>query len=390
MEHVKETANIQLLFVEDNRGYLETLLERMELFGYRHIATAQSAAKAQTLLNERHFDIIVADMRMERDDSGFAVLDAVRNGNLSSIVIILTANETVTDCREALKARGAWDYIPKAIANTSGIEELHKSIQAALTYFNRWGNFKDETWIREHYDELRSQYAGKWVAVFNNAVIESADSRAEIEQRVQDRRLPFLLTIIKQIDAPVSAELSAELTVFVEGPTDVHYITKALSLFGRGDILERIILKTTGDKSGQEGSGKKNLAQAFTFLKNNPKLHCNNVLFLFDQDVKDEELPNKGRDFENLYVRRMGDYSAQIKGSEFLFPAELFEEAFNRNFVQKDLGRATKDHPQPQSTYVVKEKMALCEWICEQRDNRPADFQKFHKIIDLIDFILTS
>jgi len=390
MEYIKDNTNIHILLVDDNPGYLEALIERLELFGYHYLTSARNAKEAEQFITERHFDIIVIDMRMEKDNrSGFKVIDAIRQGNLSSIAIVLTANDNVDDCREVLKGRGAWDYIPKDTrGNKSGIEELHESIQEAITYFNRWGNAKDETWIQEHHDELRSQYPGKWIAVFNNAVIESADTREEVEQRIHERRLPNFLTIITQIELPITEQLSAELTVFVEGPTDVRYLTKALHILERADLLAKIEVETIGEKTGQEGSGHKNLEHGFNFLTNKPKLRPNKVLFLFDPDVK--HLPNEGNDFENLYVRRMDAYSALKKGSEFLFPDHLFEEAFERDLVLKDLGRASRDNPHPTPTYIVKAKMPLCRWICEDRENCPEDFQEFQKIIRIIESVLAQ
>ena len=388
MERLKDNTNVHILVIDDNPGYLETLLERLELFGYQHLTSARNATEAKQLLTERHFDIIVIDMRMEKDNrSGFKVIDAIRQGNLSSIAIVLTANDNVDDCREVLKGRGAWDYIPKETRGSkSGIEELHDSIQEAITYFNRWGNAKDETWIQEHVDELRSLYPGKWVAVFNSAVIESADTREEIEQRIYERRLPNFLTIITQVELPITEQLSAELTVFVEGPTDVRYMTKALHILERTDLLTKITVETIGNETGEEGSGHKNLEHGFNFLKNKPEMRPNKVLFLFDQDVK--HLPNKGCDFGNLYVRRMDAFSPQKKGSEFLFPESIFEEAFEQDLVQKDLGRATKDNPQPIPAYLVKKKMSFCDWICDHRENCPEDFQEFQKIIRIIESIL--
>ncbi len=387
----KETSNIHLLLVDDKPRYLARLIRRLKSFGYQHLTSAESAEEAQKLLEVQHFDIIVVDMRMEQDDSGFAVIDAVRNGNLSSIVIVLTANETVEDCHKALKQRGAWDYIRKAPGSgKSGMEELHDSIQEAITYFNRWGNAKDETWIQEHRDELRSQYPGKWIAVFNNAVIESADTREEVEQHIHERRLPNFLTIITQVELPITEQLSAELTVFVEGPTDVRYITKALHTLQRADLLAKTDLETIGEKKGEKGGGYKNLSQGFYFLKDKPKMRPNKVLFLFDQDVKDKDLPNSGNDFENLYIRRLAAYSDQKKGSEFLFPEHIFEEAFDKDLVQKNLGKATKANPHPTPIYEIRGKMRFCKWICEDRENCPEEFQEFQKIIQIIESILTQ
>ena len=390
MKTLKDISNIHILLVEDNPRYLETLIERLESFGYQYLTSARNAAEAQKILIERHFDILVIDMKMEKDKSGFTVLDAVRTGNLASIAIILTAIENVEDCREALKGRGAWDYIPKAMSgDRSGVEELHKSIQEAITYFNHWGNFKDETWINEHLEELRGSYPGRYIAVINNSVLESADTREALEQRIQERRLPLFLTVIKKIEMPIKTQLVAELTIFVEGPTDVAYLTKALNLLEPRDLLNRIHLDNIGDETGQEGSGIKNLAHGFNFLKNNPKLRPNKVLFLCDQDVKEGQLPNKGKDFENLYVRPIGVYDAKKKGIEFLFGDDIFEEGFERNLVQKDLGRATKANPAPKPVYEIKDdnKMKFCHWICEER-NKKEDFVGFQKIMEMIEQIL--
>ena len=126
-----ETNNVHLLLVEDNPKYLELLVRWLtKVFGYQNIETAINVKEATEKL-QNPFDIIVADMRMEADDSGFAVLEQVQSLNLSSVVIILTANETVTDCRTAFK-KGAWDYISK---NTKGdvFEILDESIKEAMS-----------------------------------------------------------------------------------------------------------------------------------------------------------------------------------------------------------------------------------------------------------------
>ena len=85
-----QTENVHLLVVEDNLGYLGQTLEWLQDFGYQQIETATSATQAQEKLGEP-FDVIIADMRMEQDDSGFAIVDEVKARNLSAVVIILTA-----------------------------------------------------------------------------------------------------------------------------------------------------------------------------------------------------------------------------------------------------------------------------------------------------------
>ena len=192
-----ETNNVHLLLVEDNPKYLELLVRWLtKVFGYQNIETAINVKEATEKL-QNPFDIIVADMRMEADDSGFAVLEQVQSLNLSSVVIILTANETVTDCRTAFK-KGAWDYISK---NTKGdvFEILDESIKEAIIYFNRWGNVKNHQWIEENKEWLEEQYWGKYIAVINQTVIEAADTEEELIQKIEERKLRRFLTTIRKI-----------------------------------------------------------------------------------------------------------------------------------------------------------------------------------------------
>ncbi|MGE0085240.1 MAG: response regulator [Desulfococcaceae bacterium] len=225
--------NVNLLVVEDLARYLERLLKRLRKFGYQNIQTASNTSEAREILGKSHFDVIISDMRMETDDSGFDVIDMVKNLKLSSIVIIFTANETLADCRKALKGKGAWDYLPKTSENADQMEELHKSIQDALYYFNQWGNAQDKAWIAENTGYLLDHFRGQYVAVLNNAVIESAPGKEELEKKIIDKKLPLFLTVIQKIDDRLFQQLSAKLIVFVEGPTDVAYIKTALKILGR-------------------------------------------------------------------------------------------------------------------------------------------------------------
>ena len=193
------SSNVRLLLVEDNPRMLEMIKRFMTRFGYTHIVEANTASQAKDLFDQGHFDVVVADMRMEAEDSGFAVIEEVRRRNLSSVVIIFTANETWLDCRRAFRHRVCWDYISKNIEGNP-YEELHNSIQEAITYFNRWGNRNDEEWIAENQSFLVENYFGQFVAVINNSVIESAQTKEDLYLKLNERKLPQFLTVITKIE----------------------------------------------------------------------------------------------------------------------------------------------------------------------------------------------
>ena len=192
-----QRENVHLLVIEDNSRFLDQLLQWLrEDFGYQEITIATSTKEAEEKLTNP-CDVIIADMRMEQDDSGFTVLDFVNQNNLSTVVIILTANDTVTDCRRAFQ-EGAWDYISKNMKGSS-FETLNVSIQDAIAYLNRWGNRPNQQWFEENRQVLENDYWGQWIAIINQSVIEVADTENELIARLKERKLRRFTTTIQLI-----------------------------------------------------------------------------------------------------------------------------------------------------------------------------------------------
>jgi hypothetical protein len=60
---------------------------------------------------------------------------------------------------------------------------------------------KDNLWIVEHFSELVDKYAGKYVAVVNEALVAVGSSRKEVEDRareVEPRKMPSVLRIPRE------------------------------------------------------------------------------------------------------------------------------------------------------------------------------------------------
>ncbi len=104
-----QTQNAHLLVIEDRADNLNELLTWLrEDFGYQEIVTATTTSEALEKLASP-FDVVISDMRMyDEVDAGFTILDWVQQHNLSSVVIIFTANESLEDCYRAWKSK-AWD-----------------------------------------------------------------------------------------------------------------------------------------------------------------------------------------------------------------------------------------------------------------------------------------
>ena len=192
-----QKKNAHLLIIEDNPRFLNEILQWLQdEFGYSEIATAVSVMDAEKkLLNP--CDVVISDMRMEQDDSGFTILEYVKNNNLSAVVIILTANDTVVDCRRAFR-EGAWDYISKNMEGNC-FETLDNSIEDAINYLNRWGVRQNEQWFEENRDGIEATYWGQWIAIINRSIIESADNERELLKLLEERKLRRLTTTIKKV-----------------------------------------------------------------------------------------------------------------------------------------------------------------------------------------------
>lgn len=195
-----QTQNVHLLVIEDQAANLnELLIWFQEDFGYQHIVTATTTLEALEKLSSSHFDVIISDMRMHEDmGSSFTILDCVQQHNLSSVVIVFTANQGWEDCHRAWKLK-AWDYMSKNPDTGNAFENLHNSIQEAIAYLNRWGNLPNKQWFEENQQDLEAKYWGQYIAIANQFVIESADTEEELYQRLEERKLRRFTTTIKKI-----------------------------------------------------------------------------------------------------------------------------------------------------------------------------------------------
>jgi len=71
----------------------------------------EDGGKALERFNEKYFDIVVTDVRMEEID-GLEVLEQVKAKSAETKVIIITGYATIEVAREAL-IKGAFDFIAK-------------------------------------------------------------------------------------------------------------------------------------------------------------------------------------------------------------------------------------------------------------------------------------
>lgn len=194
------TRDLRILVVEDDSEYLQRIVNRLELHGYPTPETARNGMEARESLEQAYYDVIVTDMRLEGDSGGgFFVVEEVERRSITSVVIVLTANDTVADCRKALRGAGrCWDYISKSMEG-SALEELHQSIQEAIDWYSGRGQRQDEKWVEDNFSSLREMYADEFIAVMNNEVIGHASTDRGLRELLKNEQLPLFLPFVRRI-----------------------------------------------------------------------------------------------------------------------------------------------------------------------------------------------
>lgn len=80
----------RILLVDDELAILLTLKAILEMNGFE-VETAASAREAEQKLCSSKFDMVITDMRMENETSGFEVIRAARSQAYNPATAILTA-----------------------------------------------------------------------------------------------------------------------------------------------------------------------------------------------------------------------------------------------------------------------------------------------------------
>ncbi|HCC54953.1 MAG TPA: Fis family transcriptional regulator [Desulfobulbaceae bacterium] len=115
----------EILVVDDAPSMREFLTILLDKNGHTTLA-ASSGAEALTLLQQRHFDLIISDIRMP-DVNGLTLLENIKHQDLSIPVLLITAYASPEDAVLAMK-HGAYDYITKPFK----VDDLLSATRAAL------------------------------------------------------------------------------------------------------------------------------------------------------------------------------------------------------------------------------------------------------------------
>jgi DNA-binding response OmpR family regulator len=114
----------RILLVDDELAILLTLKAILEMNGFE-VETAASAKEAVIKLNGGVYQMVITDMRMENETSGYEVIRAARRQEYRPATAILTAFPSLSS---DWKQEGAQSLLVKPV----GTEDLLRQIEALL------------------------------------------------------------------------------------------------------------------------------------------------------------------------------------------------------------------------------------------------------------------
>jgi len=141
---------ISILIVDDEDSVRDSLLNWFLEDGYE-VEAAENAKKALQLLEERNFNIILADIKMPGMD-GLELHRRIRSLNRETIVIIMTAFASVETAVQALKD-GAFDYVTKPF-DPDDLSHLIRNAASQIALKNENQALKERVTTLEEVDDI--------------------------------------------------------------------------------------------------------------------------------------------------------------------------------------------------------------------------------------------
>ncbi len=137
-------ARARILIVDDERSMQEFLEIFFRREGY-DVMTASDVTSGTLCLESDDFDLLITDMQMP-DGSGLDLLRFVRDNELDTVTIMITAFAT-TDSAIAAMKEGAYDYITKPFK----VDEIRHVVEKAL----------EKKLLSSENERLRSELRGR-------------------------------------------------------------------------------------------------------------------------------------------------------------------------------------------------------------------------------------
>ena len=122
MSNENKIPAIRVLFVDDEKGFVDVVAKRMTKRGF-DVTKTYSGAEALKALRKQDFDVVILDLKME-DMDGIEVLKVLKKMDPDLDVIMLTGHGSEKAARDGIEF-GAADYLTKPC----DFEDLMKKVK---------------------------------------------------------------------------------------------------------------------------------------------------------------------------------------------------------------------------------------------------------------------
>lgn len=146
---------IKILIVDDEELARQTIIQKLQSFGYIHITEAANGRIAFDLLKADTPDLIIADIMMAEMD-GLELLKEIRNANLDILYVLLSGYEVFDYAREAMNYHVS-NYLLKPIDDKELLTVLE--------------NLETELEKRQRTKRLKADYA-KHLSLHQSALLQ--------------------------------------------------------------------------------------------------------------------------------------------------------------------------------------------------------------------------
>lgn len=123
-------GHVRILVVEDERKVADFLRQGLQEEGYAVEVVSDGATAGEMIIGGPSYSLIVLDVMLPRQD-GFAVLTMVRDHQVRTPVLMLTARDSVAD-RVAGLDLGADDYLTKPFAFDEFLARVRTLLRGAM------------------------------------------------------------------------------------------------------------------------------------------------------------------------------------------------------------------------------------------------------------------
>ncbi|THB80945.1 MAG: endopeptidase La [Desulfobacteraceae bacterium] len=123
---LKLSGRHSILVIDDEETTCKNLKYTLNKEGYQ-VETLSSGEEALSLLEQRHFDIVITDLKMKQID-GLTILNHIKSNYPSTEVIIITGYATVDTAVDAL-TKGSYQFLAKPLK----LETIRSTVKKALS-----------------------------------------------------------------------------------------------------------------------------------------------------------------------------------------------------------------------------------------------------------------